>query len=286
MEMDKLENKKITIIGSGHICHAFVEGLIRANKRFIQNIIVSNPSSSNLKTMENKYGVKTTTNNKEAVLKADWVIVAVKPLVVGSVLREIKDLTKEKLIISFAAAVNTKNLQKYLGNSRQRLTRVMPNLAVVSNEGVIGLYANKQVTFMEKEEMLKMFNALGKVIVLEKERDIDILTVVAGCGPAIVSFFMDMLTRSAISLGLSDDISQKLSLQIFKGTISYLEQTGLTFSELMQAVSTKGGITEMILNAMGENRLYETFVNCIAKGDKRIIELENILTSKEVSYDG
>lgn len=187
--MDKLENKKIAIIGGGHIGLALIQGLINSGKVSSSQLIVANPSLSKITHLK-KHGVEITTDNRIAAVKATLVFLAVKPFVVDQVLLEISDLVKDKLIISLAAVVTIDKLINRVKNTK--VLRIMPNMSISCNQGVIGLYA-KKLTGQDKKHIRELLTCLGLVVEVKKEKDLDALTLLSGCGPAIVAQFMDIL---------------------------------------------------------------------------------------------
>ncbi|MBI5449414.1 pyrroline-5-carboxylate reductase [Candidatus Gottesmanbacteria bacterium] len=253
MDMDTFANKKIAIIGSGHMARALVEGLAKSGKERVSRIVVSNLSGSGLEALQGEFGVQTKTDNTDATRTADWIFIAVKPLTVKSVIEEIAEVTQGKLVISLAAGVTMELLKRYVGINGQRYIRIMPNIPIGCNTGVIGLYADIRVPRPETTAVCSFLRGLGKVIEVQDEKDLDTITLVAGCGPAIVAHCIEMISRYGVLSGLSEEMSRDIALQTFQGTIAYLGKAGLTPRVLEQSVATRGGVTEEILNSM--NRL-------------------------------
>lgn len=276
MAMDKFD-KKIAIIGGGHIGQALAEGFLNSGKIISSQLVISNPSLEKLAHLA-KQGVEIISDNAVAAEKADIIFLAVKPLTTGQVLREVDSLVKGKTVISLAAVVSIKNLKEYSKNAE--IIRIMPNMAIACNQGVIGLFGNIQ----NKNEIKQLLSVLGSVIEMEKEEDLDSLTLLSGCGPAIVSRFIELLANYGIKVGLSAEISQKIAFQTFKGTISTLEKSNLSPSQLIQSVSTKGGISEAILNALDDNRMFESFNQSMECGRNKINELKIMYNTKEEKY--
>lgn len=270
-------DKKIAVIGGGHIGQALVEGFINSGKIYGNQIIISNPSLSKLTHLE-KYGVELTSDNKTAAEKADYVFLSVKPLIVGVVLREISSLLEEKIVISLAAVVSIYNLKKYA--KRTNIIRVMPNMAISCNQGVIGYYARGHDKFQVK----KLLSTLGTVIKMKKEVDLDLLTLLSGCGPAIVSQFIELLENYGIKIGLSADVSQTTATLTFKGTTAILEQKKQLPSQLIQSVCTKGGISEAILDSLKMNGFQSTFDYSMDSGLSKIRALKDMYNKKQEEY--
>ncbi len=101
-----LKNKKISIIGTGNMGEALLSGLISSGSSDPKNIICTDVRENKLKTIQEKYGVHTTSDNVKAVETSEIIIYAVKPQIIASVLRETAScLDMSKLIISIAAGV-------------------------------------------------------------------------------------------------------------------------------------------------------------------------------------
>ena len=269
MAMDKFD-KKIAIIGGGHIGQALAEGFIKSGKVTGTQIIVASHSLGKLAHLK-KHEIELTSDNKIASVKADLIFLAVKPLTIGLVLKEINTVLKRKTVISLAAVVSISDLKNHVENVE--IVRIMPNMAIACNQGVIGLFGNGR----DKNQIKQLLSVLGSVIEMEKEEDLDSLTLLSGCGPAIVSQFMEMLKNYGIKIGLSSDISLTLVLQTFKGTSAMLEKSKLSPSQLVQSVSTKGGISEAILMTMNDQNLEADFANAMNAGYAKLEKLKESL---------
>jgi len=265
MEKDILENKKIAVIGAGHMGQAIVKGLIISRKIKRSNIFVSNKL-----------------NNIAIVKKADYIFIAVKPFVVKEVLKEIKSYTKNKIILSIAAAVNLETLLSY-SNADQKIIRLMPNILVSENKGVIGFLANKNISNSEKQDIISLVSLLGKVLIVKKEEDLDTLTLVTGCGPAISAYFINLVSSYTENQGFSQTKSINIALKIFEETTNYLNKNNLTPLKLIESVATKGGVTEVIISSLNKNGMNKLFEEAIESGYDKLRQLkEKIEVEKEV----
>ena len=262
--MNKLGKKKLTIIGVGHLGNALLKGLIDSgiNRR---NIILSNKSEE----------------NKNAVLNTDTVLIAVKPFVVKQVLSELRSIAKDKLIISVAAGVSTAQIQIYLDNVNQKIIRLMPNIAISCNKGIIGFYANKNVSRNEKNKIKKLLSSLGLIIEVTNEEEINKLTVISACAPGIVAYLIELFSANAKNLGIPLEQADQIALQTFSGTIDYLISTANTAKSLEKSVSTKGGITEVILKSLRNSEFDVIFTQSLNKGYSKIKDLERKIRSKK-----
>lgn len=257
MDRDILGSKKIAILGNGHMGQAIARGFMTGGLKRSQ-ILISDKS-----------------NNVELTKKTDYIFITVKPFIVKDVLKEIKPFILKKIVLSVAAGVTMRIMEKVLGR-KQKIIRLMPNILVSENKGVIGFFANKNISSSEKNEVVDLISILGKVIIC-KEEDLDYLTVLAGCGPAISAYFIDLLSNFAVRQGFSHIESINMALKIFEGTIDHLKSNDLTASELIKSVATKGGVTEAIIRSLYSDKVDSLFNKAMEKGNFKIIDLKNKL---------
>ncbi len=256
---------RISIIGSGHIGTALAEGLTRSGIH-AQQILVSGPSARRSSRLK-KIGVQTTRDNVEAVRSAKWIFLAVKPTIVAEVVKEIESVVKNKVVISLAAGVRTAMLKKYA--SQAHIVRIMPNMPVAVNKGVIGHFS-RDLAKNEKKEFLLLLSGMGTVIEVKSERELDVITLLSGCGPGIVAFLITILANNAKILGLSEKAANLIAQETFGGTIGYLTHANISPEKLIKSVATKGGVTEAILTDFAKRSLVKDFALAIATGYAKI----------------
>jgi len=268
MAKEIFAKNKIAIIGSGHIGSALAEGLVRGGIN-PQQIIVAGPSALQNHRFQ-KLGIQITCNNTDAVYMADWVFLSVKPKVVLEVLKEICQIINGKVVVSLAAGVCMAKLKKHAG--RVHIARIMPNMPIAINRGIIG-YLDGNLSKDEKKNLRCILSNLGVVIEVKSEHDLDIITLISGCGPGIVSFLIETMANSAKRLGLTIKTADLLARQTFNGTLAYLEHFDISSKTLIKSVATKGGITEAILSDFVKHGFTQDFSRTIAVGYTRIKKL-------------
>ena len=140
--MNSLKND-IGFIGAGNMASALIAGLINGGLD-PKKIIASSPEDSHLLALDTEFGIETTKDNLEIGRNCNTIVIAVKPHIVNSVLNELSDLinANQHLIISIAAGIRIKDIQKYLKGS-QRIVRAMPNTPASIGKGISALCASK-----------------------------------------------------------------------------------------------------------------------------------------------
>src|SRR5262245_37829685 len=120
--------EKIGIIGAGKIGSAIVRGIIGAGLVARDQVIASDVSDALRQSIGRQLDVQVTADNGNVCDFADRVILAVKPQILDSVLKEVaKKLVKAKLLVSVAAGVPLSRLYANLAQGAL-VVRVMPNI--------------------------------------------------------------------------------------------------------------------------------------------------------------
>lgn len=218
----------ISIIGAGNMGKAIAKGLVSKKIASEEQLILTTSA---------------THNNKEAVEKADVVIFAVKPQQLASVLQEVKGSTRtDQLFVSVAAGVTLHSLEEILGKDTH-IVRAMPNLAAKVSESTTVWVANVQVTKEEKEYGKKMFASFGKEIELEKESQIDMVTVISGSGPAYFFYLVELLEKAGGHFGLPENIVKLIAKQTLIGSAELFKNSEENSNDFRMQVTSKGGVT-------------------------------------------
>ena len=171
---------RIAIVGGGSIGEALLSGLLRAGRQ-VKGLVVAEKSPDRAKYLSEKYSVLVTTV-ADAVDSATYVVVAVKPADVGTVVDEIADAaakaesdTAEQVFVSVVAGVTTEFYENKLP-AGSPVIRVMPNAPVVVGGGVSALARGRFATAEHLKEVSAIFDAVGGVLTVP-ESQLDAVTV-------------------------------------------------------------------------------------------------------------
>ncbi len=252
---------KIGFIGAGNMAQALIKGIIDARLYKPQDIIISDIRPAQIKSICKKYKVKSAADNCILAKTVGTLILSVKPQNMQDVLNEIKkSLNKNILIVSIAAGITTKRLQKTLGNIP--VVRVMPNTPALIGAGAAAIFATKNAKSKLKN-VKRIFSAVGIVEQVDNEKLIDAVTAVSGSGPAYFFLLMEEMIKAAVKLGLKKQVAEKLVLQTAKGAGLLAVQAALrkeTPDILRKKVTSPGGTTEAALKVFSK-RGFEKIVN-------------------------
>lgn len=271
-----LKDKKIGIIGTGNMGESLISGLIYAKSSVPKNIICSDVRKDKLKSVQDAFGVVTTTSNIDVVKASEIVIYAIKPQIMASILRETAvHLDMSKVIISIAAGVPLAAIESCL-NKDLRLIRVMPNIAASVKEGAAAIAPGKHASKGDLKLAKAIFDSVGKSIIIEEEF-MDAITGLSGNGPAYIFLIVDALADAGVKMGLSREDSLLLSAQSVLGAAKLLLETGEHPGRLKDKVTSPGGTAIAALHTIEAGGLRTTLINAVEVGTNRSKELGEMM---------
>jgi len=270
---EHLQNKVIAFIGAGNMAAALAQGMI--SKGFdAQQLFMSDPSDERLATMQKSLGINVNNNNLVVAEKADVIVLAVKPQIMPAILGELKPALQDsnKVVISIAAGITIKSLENGLG-SQAAIVRCMPNTPALVQTGATGLFANEHVSSLQKNLAEEILQAVGIVVWLEQEQQLDAVTALSGSGPAYYFLVMEAMIIAGESMGLSHDTAQRLTLQTALGAAKMAINSDVEPAELRRRVTSPGGTTEQAIQSLEKNQLAAVFGEALAAAKQRSEEL-------------
>jgi pyrroline-5-carboxylate reductase len=263
----------IGVIGCGNMASAVVENL-SLNKDL--NFFTYTPSFTKAHDLALKVNGKAVKNLEDfKAFSIDYWLIGCKPQQLKDLTAKFNPLFKNSKIISMLAATDINTLENAFKSDL--IFRIMPNTPIKVNSGVTLSFYSDQVDSKYVEEFNLMFKNSG-LIKCSDERELDILTVFSGCGPAYIYLFADTLFQKMISLGFEEDTSKKLLDNLFLGSAKMMKESTHSYSELVDAVTSKAGVTIEAVNEFKKQDLLATTSSAI---DQAIFRTEEL--SREMS---
>src|SRR5215207_838246 len=232
-------NKKITFIGPGVMAEAMITGLLRKKLAKPENLVAAGPRQERLKELEKKYEIRSTTDNASAASHADVVVLSVKPQRLSDVMKGLKGIRSDALVLSIVAGANIKKI--IAGLKHKSVVRSMPNTPGQIGEGITVWTSSKEVTEEQQEMARAILGALGDEVFVEDESYLDMATALSGSGPSYVFLFTEALIDAGVHMGFPRRIAEQLVLQTIKGSVSFYEQAGRHPATLRNQVTSPGG---------------------------------------------
>ena len=274
MVMTSAVNSNICFIGGGNMAQALIGGLISRGLPPTR-ITVSDPVEQIRQLLQEKE-VHVTQDNVAAIKNADVVVLAVKPQVLANVLRPLKGLLSDKLVISIIAGAEIQTISNLIDSNR--IVRVMPNTPALVQTGAHGIYANDVVGTSDRELTSQILAATGLTIWVNSEAQIDAVTAVSGSGPAYFFYLMESMIRAGKNLGLDEKVATALTLQTALGAAQMAITSSNTPSELRKNVTSPNGTTQAALEVFDRAQISQNIQSALAAAQKRSQELAQELS--------
>ena len=261
-------------IGGGNMSSAIIGGLLAAGTD-PGRIAVAEPSPAQRQQLAARFaGIAVGESNTEVAAHADCIVLAVKPQVLGGVCRELAAIVQEvrPLVVSIAAGVRTDRIDAWLGGGLA-VVRVMPNQPALVGRGVSGLYANPATGAPGRERARAVMAAVGQVVEVGAEDDIDTVTAVSGSGPAYFYLLIDMLRAAAEEHGLEAAVARRLAIATAAGAAALAGDTDEPMAELIARVRSPGGTTAAALDSLEADDIRAIFSRAVTAARTRAAEL-------------
>jgi len=263
---------RVAFIGGGSMGQAMAAAIIKNRLADSHEVCISDVNSERLEQLKGELGVRVTSNNIEAVIEADVVVLAVKPQALIDVMTEMKGkLPKMSLLFSIVAGKKIETL--VAGFDHQFVVRAMPNTPGQMGKGVTVWVATQDIMVSQRINAEAIVHVLGKGLYTGYEYYLDLATAVSGSGPAYVFLFMEEMIKAAVSLGMDEEMAKVLVFQTVTGSSEYANLAGKELGELRRMVTSPGGTTAAALAKFEEGSFSELIHRAIEAAYQRAVEI-------------
>ncbi len=265
---------RVGFIGGGNMARALARGLVSSGFPPAQ-LSVADPDDACRRRLANELpGVAITADNDEVVAAVDCLVLAVKPQLMRAVCSALAGVVQrhEPLIISVAAGTHSRDIDAWLGGNLA-VVRVMPNQPALLLQGASGMYANELTTSEHRARATEILSAVGSVVRVADESDLDAVTAISGTGPAYFYLLIDMLIQSAEEFGLDPQVAHKLVMDTAKGSAALAAVSGETMQAMIEHVRSPGGTTAAAFDVFDERDVRAIFAAAFTAARDRAVEL-------------
>ncbi|MCU0691825.1 MAG: pyrroline-5-carboxylate reductase [Polyangiaceae bacterium] len=267
-----MNNRTVGFLGAGNMARALTKALLQAKLVQADRILASDINDERLESIQQSFGVLTTTDNAEVVRFADVLVLSVKPQVVDKVLPVMGEhLRQDTLIISIVAGVRTSALEYRLPPGA-RIVRAMPNTPAMVLAGATALSAGSHASANDVQTAKNLFKTLGQAVVLD-ETLLDAVTGLSGSGPAYVMLMIEALADGGVKVGLHRETALLLAAQTVFGSAKLLLETGEHPGRLKDMVTSPGGTAIAGLHTLESGGLRRTLMDAVEHATARAVQL-------------
>ncbi len=267
----------IAFIGGGNMATALAAGLIgkRCGAHDVHVVDVTTPVLEKW----SQQGVSVATAPDATLASRRVWIFAVKPQYLKAAVESCRPfLRDDTLVISIAAGISAETISQWLGTADKpwtRLVRCMPNTPALIGSGASGLMALSGVSEDDKTVTQQLMRAVGEVVWVESDAQIDAVTALSGSGPAYVFLFLESLIQGGIEQGLSDDQARTLALATLNGATQLAALSHESLAVLRERVTSKGGTTAAALDVLYSKEFPAIVQSAMQAARDRAAELSN-----------
>lgn len=257
----------LTVIGTGNMGQALVQGFLKNEIIRPNELNLCDIDAQRVENIGRELGAGVYTDAAEAVVEADYVLIAVKPQVFDTVLKSFaSNLKKDSVLISIAAAVSLKRIRT-LVSAKQAVVRVMPNTPALVGAGVSAVCFDK-VSADAEDFVTQLLSSCG-LVVKGSETQLDAIGCVSGTGPAYLMLFIEAMADAAVKLGIPRTTALEIAAATLYGSGKLATETGLHPAVLKDQVCSPGGTTIEGVIALEKAGLRAAVISAIeASADK------------------
>jgi pyrroline-5-carboxylate reductase len=205
------------------------------------------------------------------------VVIAVKPQMMGAALPALAKMGNgETLFVSVAAGTPIAAYEAALGD-KSPIIRAMPNTPAAVGKGITAIIGNAHATQAHMDLAEALLSAVGQVVRLENEAQMDAVTGVSGSGPAYVFHLIECLAAAGEAQGLPSDLALQLARATVAGAGALAEEAQESPAQLRINVTSPNGTTQAGLEVLmdADTGLLPLIKATVAAATKRSKELAN-----------
>lgn len=235
MDLTHLNEKGLVLVGCGRMGGALLQGWL---KRGLAPgaVRVLDPNAPDWVRQQ---GVAV-----EGPMPADpaVLVLAVKPQVMGPVLSDLSATASgDRLVLSVAAGVTLDAYGRAFPGAP--VVRAMPNTPAAIGQGITAIIGNERADEAALALSESLLSAVGRVVRLGYESQMDAVTAVSGSGPAYVFHLIETLAAAGEAEGLPADLALDLARATVAGAGALAMHEGGDPARLREAVTSPAGTT-------------------------------------------
>jgi pyrroline-5-carboxylate reductase len=181
--------------------------------------------------------------------RAAVAVIAVKPQMMGDALPQLRSMGRDTLFLSIAAGTSIAAFADVFG-PQAAIVRAMPNTPAAIGRGITAMIGNGAATAAQCDMAEGILRAVGDVVRLQDEAQIDAVTGLSGSGPAYVFYMIDCLAQAGVAQGLSPDLAMQLAKATVAGAGALAMQDAQTPTQLRVNVTSPNGTTQAGLEVL------------------------------------
>ena len=274
---------KVGIVGAGVMAEAIIAGLLADRAVQSGTLVASHPRRDRREALAERHGIRPVARNRDALEGADVVVLAVKPQMLGRVMRELRGgLDAGQVVVSIVAGATLRTLVD--GLQHAAVVRAMPNTPSQIRRGISVWSASDACTARQRDLARSVLRALGDEREVADETFVAMATALSGTGPTYLFSVMEALIDAGVHLGFPRDLAHDLVVETLIGSAEYALRSEMHPAQLRNAVTSPGGTSAAAIYELEKGRIRTVFSDAVWAAYRRTLELGERLEA-EVERD-
>ncbi|MBR6106652.1 MAG: pyrroline-5-carboxylate reductase [Oscillospiraceae bacterium] len=266
---------KLGFLGAGNMGTAMMRGIAASEickSGEVSQILAYDTDADKLAKLRDA-GVMPCESAQALCDAADYLVLAVKPQVLGGVLEALK-LRREQVIISICAGISAEFIRSRTIPDA-RIILVMPNTPLMLGLGATALAKCDGITDAEFALAKALFSTCGIAEEIPEDKMREIIAVNSS-SPAFLYLYAKGFLDYAKTAGLDEGAALRLFAQAMIGSAKMMTDSGYSIDELIKMVSSPGGTTLAGLDRLYAGDLTGTVQKCCESCTNRAYELAGV----------
>ncbi len=269
--MSTRRSMRVGIVGAGVMAEAMISGLL-ADRLPQEQLVASHPRRERREALAAEHGIRMVARNAEAVSGAQIVVLAVKPQMLASVMREVGPaLSDDQVVLSVVAGATLRTLRHGLGHAA--VVRAMPNTPAQIRRGIAVWAASPACSAGQRDLARAVLGALGKEKEVADEEFVAMATALSGTGPTYLFAVMEALIDAGVHMGFPRELAHDLVAVTLVGSAEFAARSQLHPAQLRNLVTSPGGTSAAAIYELEKGRLRTVLSDAVWAAYRRTQEL-------------
>jgi len=274
---------RVGIVGAGVMAEAMIAGLLADRAVGAGTLVASHPRRERRDALAERHGIRPVSANRDALGDAEVVVLAVKPQMLGRVMRDLRGrFGADQVVVSIVAGATLRTLVD--GLQHASVVRAMPNTPSQIRRGISVWAASEACTARQRDQARRVLRALGDERQVDDESFVAMATALSGTGPTYLFAVMEALIDAGVHLGFPRELAHDLVVETLVGSAEYARQSELHPAQLRNAVTSPGGTSAAAIYELEKGRIRTVFSDAVWAAYRRTLELGERLEA-EVERD-
>jgi pyrroline-5-carboxylate reductase len=263
---------RVGIVGAGVMAEAMIAGLLADRAVGADSVVASHPRRERREALQARYTIRSVSRNRDATVDAEIVVVAVKPQMLGRVMRDIGPaLQPDQVVLSIVAGATLGALAS--GLAHPAVVRAMPNTPAQIRRGITVWAAAGACTARQRDLARAVLRAIGEEREVDDEEFVAMATALSGTGPTYLFAVMEALIDAGVHLGFPRELAHDLVVATLIGSAEYAKHSDLHPAQLRNLVTSPGGTSAAAIYELEKGRIRTVLSDAVWAAYRRTLEL-------------